>query len=175
MRHDLRLGAHLLPFFTLSSPFFALLHPSSPWAAQICDTISASVHTTFSNDTKRDTLERTGPGVFTDAVLAYASSNPAHEVGGMRAGGAAAHRQGHGQGCGRGQGHGRPYEARSSDARSPLLLCDGRWFGGFQCQLLMCGCVFTDAVLAYASSNPAHEVRLPGDAFAPPSLHTCPG
>ncbi len=38
------------------------------------------MHTTFSNDTKRNTLERTGPGVFTDAVLAYASSNPAHEV-----------------------------------------------------------------------------------------------
>ena len=41
----------------------------TPRCAEICDHIARSVHRVFTNNTNRDTLERTGPGAFTDVVM----------------------------------------------------------------------------------------------------------
>ena len=43
--------------------------PGHPALREICDHIARSVHKVFTNNTNRDTLERTGPGAFTDVVL----------------------------------------------------------------------------------------------------------
>ena len=51
--------------------FFAAA-PGHPVLRSICDHIAANVRTRFSNNTNRDTLERTGPGAWTDAVLRHA-------------------------------------------------------------------------------------------------------
>lgn len=45
--------------------------PGHPALREICDHIANNFETTFSNNTNRDTLERTGPGPFTDVVLKY--------------------------------------------------------------------------------------------------------
>ena len=42
-----------------------------PALREVCDQIASRFQTTFSNNANRDTLERTGPGVFTDAVLRH--------------------------------------------------------------------------------------------------------
>ena len=41
----------------------------APALREICDHIARSVHRVFTNNTNRDTLERTGPGAFTDVVM----------------------------------------------------------------------------------------------------------
>lgn len=46
-----------------------------PALREICEHILSHAVTAFSNDVDRDTLERTGPGAFTDAVLRH--SGPA--------------------------------------------------------------------------------------------------
>eukprot|EP00803_Ostreobium_quekettii_P009414 evm.model.scf_1171.5 EVM.evm.TU.scf_1171.5 scf_1171:27804-30200(+) len=43
--------------------------PGHPALRRVCDHIAASVGRVFSNNTNRDTLERTGPGAWTDAVI----------------------------------------------------------------------------------------------------------
>ena len=43
--------------------------PGHPALREICDHIARSVHRVFTNNTNRDTLERTGPGAFTDVVM----------------------------------------------------------------------------------------------------------
>ena len=47
--------------------------PGHPALQEICDHIAANALTRFSNNTNRDTLERTGPGVWTDVVLKHAT------------------------------------------------------------------------------------------------------
>jgi hypothetical protein len=55
--------------------FFAAA-PGHPVLRKICDSIAANVYTRFSDDANRDTLERTGPGIWTDSVLEYALQHP---------------------------------------------------------------------------------------------------
>ncbi|KAK3248296.1 hypothetical protein CYMTET_42231 [Cymbomonas tetramitiformis] len=43
--------------------------PGHPVLRAVCNHIAKHATTTFSNNTNRDTLERTGPGIWTDAVL----------------------------------------------------------------------------------------------------------
>jgi len=43
--------------------------PGHPALREICDHIARSAHRVFTNNTNRDTLERTGPGAFTDVVV----------------------------------------------------------------------------------------------------------
>ncbi|KAL3159283.1 hypothetical protein ABBQ32_011245 [Trebouxia sp. C0010 RCD-2024] len=50
--------------------------PGHPALRDICDHIAQNVYTVFSQNTNRDTLERTGPGVFTDYVLKHAAMHP---------------------------------------------------------------------------------------------------
>lgn len=70
--------------------FFAAA-PGHPVLQQLCDHIAASVGRTFSNNTNRDTLERTGPGVWTDVVLRHAMRHEAQAspVGARGGGGGA--------------------------------------------------------------------------------------
>ena len=46
--------------------------PGHPVLKEVCDFIALHALSKFSNNTNRDTLERTGPGVWTDAVLRHA-------------------------------------------------------------------------------------------------------
>lgn len=46
--------------------------PGHPVLREVCERINHHSLSTFSNFTNRDTLERTGPGVWTDVVLRYA-------------------------------------------------------------------------------------------------------
>ena len=43
--------------------------PGHPALREICDHIARSAHRVFTNNTNRDTLERTGPGAFTDVIV----------------------------------------------------------------------------------------------------------
>jgi hypothetical protein len=54
--------------------------PGHPALQEICDHIAANALTRFSNNTNRDTLERTGPGVWTDVVLKHATLHSAAAV-----------------------------------------------------------------------------------------------
>ena len=54
--------------------------PGHPALREICDHIAQNVYTQFSQNTNRDTLERTGPGVFTDYVLKHAAMHPPSKV-----------------------------------------------------------------------------------------------
>uniref|UniRef100_A0A383WPH4 Methyltransferase FkbM domain-containing protein n=1 Tax=Tetradesmus obliquus TaxID=3088 RepID=A0A383WPH4_TETOB len=56
--------------------FFAAA-PGHPVLRELCDHIAHNVMTVFSNNTVRDTLERTGQGVWTDRVLRHALQHPA--------------------------------------------------------------------------------------------------
>ncbi|KAF8068401.1 HOC1 [Scenedesmus sp. PABB004] len=51
--------------------------PGHPVLRAACDHIARHAATPFSNDTVRDTHERTGAGLFTDLVLAHALAHPA--------------------------------------------------------------------------------------------------
>ncbi|GFR43765.1 hypothetical protein Agub_g4877 [Astrephomene gubernaculifera] len=55
--------------------FFAAA-PGHPVLRAACDHIARYARHTFSNNTNRDTLERTGPGMWTDAVLRHAAAHP---------------------------------------------------------------------------------------------------
>ncbi|GLC37790.1 hypothetical protein PLESTB_001477000 [Pleodorina starrii] len=55
--------------------FFAAA-PGHPVLRAACDHIARYSRHTFSNNTNRDTLERTGPGMWTDAVLRHAAAHP---------------------------------------------------------------------------------------------------
>jgi hypothetical protein len=50
--------------------------PGHPALRDICDHIARHATTVFSNNTNRDTLERTGPGVWTDVILRHALQHP---------------------------------------------------------------------------------------------------
>lgn len=56
--------------------------PGHPALKEVCDHIANSMQTTFSADTHLDTLERTGPGVFTDVILKHAALHAPHKVPG---------------------------------------------------------------------------------------------
>jgi mannosyltransferase OCH1-like enzyme len=51
--------------------FFAAA-PGHPALRELCDHVARNAMNSFSNDTVRDTLERTGQGVWTDVVLRHA-------------------------------------------------------------------------------------------------------
>jgi hypothetical protein len=51
-----------------------------PALRQICEHIAANALRSFSNNTNRDTLERTGPGIWTDIVLRHSMRHPMHKV-----------------------------------------------------------------------------------------------
>lgn len=54
--------------------------PGHPALRDACDFIARHAHTVFSNNTNQDTLERTGPGIWTDVVLKHALHHtPAQE------------------------------------------------------------------------------------------------
>ncbi|KXZ52833.1 hypothetical protein GPECTOR_8g216 [Gonium pectorale] len=55
--------------------FFAAA-PGHPVLRAACEHIARNVRRTFSNNTNRDTLERTGPGMWTDTVLRHAAAHP---------------------------------------------------------------------------------------------------
>lgn len=55
--------------------------PGHPALREICDHIARHATTVFSNNTNRDTLERTGPGVWTDVILKHALGHPPAKVG----------------------------------------------------------------------------------------------
>eukprot|EP00218_Dolichomastix_sp_CCMP3274_P014156 CAMPEP_0170135690 /NCGR_PEP_ID=MMETSP0033_2-20121228/2605_1 /TAXON_ID=195969 /ORGANISM="Dolichomastix tenuilepis, Strain CCMP3274" /LENGTH=1019 /DNA_ID=CAMNT_0010371293 /DNA_START=85 /DNA_END=3144 /DNA_ORIENTATION=+ len=46
--------------------------PGHPALREVCNRIASRALARFSNNTNRDTLERTGPGIFTDVVLRHA-------------------------------------------------------------------------------------------------------
>lgn len=54
--------------------------PGHPALKEVCDRIASSMRRTFSADTHLDTLERTGPGAFTDVVLKHADMHAPHQV-----------------------------------------------------------------------------------------------
>jgi hypothetical protein len=45
--------------------------PNHPVLVNLCRTLVAQAQTQFHEDSTRDTLDRTGPGPFSDAVLSY--------------------------------------------------------------------------------------------------------
>jgi mannosyltransferase OCH1-like enzyme len=59
--------------------FFAAA-PGHPVLRQLCDHIARNAMTVFSNNTVRDTLERTGQGIWTDLVLRHALQHPVAKV-----------------------------------------------------------------------------------------------
>lgn len=59
--------------------FFAAT-PGHPVLKQVCDHIARHALTVFSVNANRDTLERTGPGIWTDVVLQHAVKHPAGQV-----------------------------------------------------------------------------------------------
>jgi hypothetical protein len=54
--------------------------PGHPALREMCDHISRSVDQRFSGDKNFDTLERTGPGPFTDVILRNAQLHPLSKV-----------------------------------------------------------------------------------------------
>jgi hypothetical protein len=54
--------------------------PGHPALREICDHIARSTGTAFSASTNIDTLERTGPGIWTDTVLKHARAHPPSKV-----------------------------------------------------------------------------------------------
>lgn len=50
--------------------------PGHPALLELCDWISDHATHHFSNNTNRDTLERTGPGIWTDVILKHAIEHP---------------------------------------------------------------------------------------------------
>jgi hypothetical protein len=62
--------------------FFAAA-PGHPVLRKLCDHIARNAMNSFSANPVRDTLERTGPAVFTDMVLEHALSHPIAKVQGL--------------------------------------------------------------------------------------------
>ncbi len=54
--------------------------PGHPALREVAEHIAHTLHITFDQNTNRDTLERTGPGVWTDKLLKYAQHNPPSKV-----------------------------------------------------------------------------------------------
>ena len=54
--------------------------PGHPALRDLCDHIALHAFGEFSGNTNRDTLERTGPGVWTDIILKHAYMHPPAEV-----------------------------------------------------------------------------------------------
>ena len=50
--------------------------PGHPALRDICDHIASSIATRFTGNKNFDTLERTGPGAFTDVILKHAELHP---------------------------------------------------------------------------------------------------
>lgn len=77
--------------------FFAAA-PRHPVLREMCDHIARNAMSSFSSNEVRDTMERTGLGVWTDVVLKYAMQHPEDQVrapqghvrGGWRGGGCVA-------------------------------------------------------------------------------------
>ena len=55
--------------------------PGHPALRDLCDHIALHAFGEFSGNTNRDTLERTGPGVWTDIILKHAYMHPPAKVG----------------------------------------------------------------------------------------------
>ena len=58
--------------------------PGHPALRDLCDHIALHAFGEFSGNTNRDTLERTGPGVWTDIILKHAYMHPPAKVGDSR-------------------------------------------------------------------------------------------
>ena len=54
--------------------------PGHPVLRELCDRIASTSAGSFSNNLNIDTLERTGPGVWTDVVLKHARARPPSKV-----------------------------------------------------------------------------------------------
>lgn len=54
--------------------------PGHPALREICDHIARSVDQKFTGNKNFDTLERTGPGAFTDIILKHAQLHPLSKV-----------------------------------------------------------------------------------------------
>ena len=54
--------------------------PGHPALREMCDHIARSMDRRFSGNKNFDTLERTGPGPFTDVILDYAQLHPLSKV-----------------------------------------------------------------------------------------------
>ena len=54
--------------------------PGHPALREMCDHIARSMDRRFSGNKNFDTLERTGPGPFTDVILNYAQLHPLSKV-----------------------------------------------------------------------------------------------
>ncbi|QDZ23394.1 glycosyltransferase [Chloropicon primus] len=54
--------------------------PGHPALREVCDFISNHATTKFSDNKNRDTLEKTGPGIFTDVVLRHSKKHPPFSV-----------------------------------------------------------------------------------------------
>jgi mannosyltransferase OCH1-like enzyme len=54
--------------------------PGHPALREICDYIARNVHTAFTDNANSDTLERTGPGIWTDVILRHARLHPPSKV-----------------------------------------------------------------------------------------------
>ena len=54
--------------------------PNHPALRELCDWIRDHARHRFSTNTNRDTLERTGPGVWTDMVMKHAIANSPSKV-----------------------------------------------------------------------------------------------
>ena len=55
--------------------------PGHPALRDMCDHIARSVDRKFSGNKNFDTLERTGPGAFTDFILKHAQLHPLSKAG----------------------------------------------------------------------------------------------
>ena len=58
--------------------------PGHPALRGICDYIAKHATSKFLVEGNLDTLERTGPGIWTDVVLKHALRNPPSKVGGLQ-------------------------------------------------------------------------------------------
>ena len=54
--------------------------PGHPALREVCDFIKNHATTKFSDNNNRDTLEKTGPGIFTDVVLRHSKLHPPFDV-----------------------------------------------------------------------------------------------
>lgn len=54
--------------------------PGHPALREICDTIARTILDPIDEDTNLDTLERTGPGLWTDIILKHAHLHPIAKV-----------------------------------------------------------------------------------------------
>jgi mannosyltransferase OCH1-like enzyme len=54
--------------------------PGHPALREICDHIARNARATYSDNTNVDTLEKTGPGIWTDVVLKHARLHPPANV-----------------------------------------------------------------------------------------------